>query len=67
MRRWTCCEKGQLLATVTGDIRVLLSAERTALNYLQRMSGIATYTNAVAKLLAGTKTTLLDTRKPLPV
>ena len=56
----------QLLATVTGDIRVLLSAERTALNYLQRMSGIATYTNAVAKLLAGTKTTLLDTRKTTP-
>ena len=59
-------KKGQLLATVTGDIRVLLSAERTALNYLQRMSGIATYTNAVAKLLAGTKTTLLDTRKTTP-
>ena len=59
-------KKRQLLATVTGDIRVLLSAERTALNYLQRMSGIATYTNAVAKLLAGTKTTLLDTRKTTP-
>ena len=59
-------KKGQLMATVTGDIRVLLSGERTALNYLQRMSGIATYTNAVAKLLAGTKTTLLDTRKTTP-
>lgn len=58
--------QGQLMATVTGDIRVLLSGERTALNYLQRMSGIATYTNEVAKLLEGTKTTLLDTRKTTP-
>ena len=58
--------KGQLMATVTGDIRVLLSGERTAPNYLQRMSGIATYTNEVAKLLEGTKTTLLDTRKTTP-
>lgn len=59
-------KKGQQMATVTGDIRVLLSGERTALNYLQRMSGIATYTNAVAKMLEGTKTTLLDTRKTAP-
>ncbi len=59
-------KKGQHMATVTGDIRVLLSGERTALNYLQRMSGIATYTNAVAKMLEGTKTTLLDTRKTSP-
>ena len=59
-------KKGQPMATVTGDIRVLLSGERTALNYLQRMSGIATYTNAVAKMLEGTKTTLLDTRKTAP-
>lgn len=59
-------KKGQHLATVEGDIRVLLSGERTALNYLQRMSGIATYTNNVAKLLEGTKTTLLDTRKTTP-
>lgn len=57
---------GELLAVVTGDIRVLLSGERVALNYLQRMSGIATYTNSVAKLLAGTKTKLLDTRKTTP-
>lgn len=57
---------GQLMATVTGDIRVLLSGERVALNYLQRMSGIATYTNEVSKLLEGTKTTLLDTRKTTP-
>ena len=57
---------GELLAVVTGDIRVLLSGERVALNYLQRMSGIATYTNTVAKLLAGTKTKLLDTRKTTP-
>ena len=59
-------KKGQLMATVTGDIRVLLSGERTALNYLQRMSGIATYTNEVTKMLEGTKTTLLDTRKTTP-
>lgn len=59
-------QNGQHLATVTGDIRVLLSGERTALNYLQRMSGIATYTNTVAKMLEGTKTTLLDTRKTTP-
>lgn len=59
-------QKGQHMATVVGDIRVLLSGERTALNYLQRMSGIATYTNKVAKLLEGTKTTLLDTRKTTP-
>ena len=59
-------KNGQHLATVEGDIRVLLSGERTALNYLQRMSGIATYTSKVAKLLEGTKTTLLDTRKTTP-
>ena len=59
-------KKGQLLATVRGDIRVLLSGERVALNYLQRMSGIATYTHEVAQLLAGSKTTLLDTRKTTP-
>lgn len=57
---------GQLLAVVTGDIRVLLSGERTALNYLQRMSGIATYTNNVAALLEGTGIKLLDTRKTGP-
>jgi nicotinate-nucleotide pyrophosphorylase (carboxylating) len=57
---------GQLLAVVTGDIRVLLSGERTALNYLQRMSGIATYTNKVAALLEGTGIKLLDTRKTGP-
>ena len=59
-------KKGELLATVTGDIRVLLSGERVALNYLQRMSGIATYTHSVAMLLEGTKTKLLDTRKTTP-
>ncbi len=59
-------KKGEVLAVVTGDIRVLLSGERTALNYLQRMSGIATYTRSVARLLEGTKTTLLDTRKTMP-
>ena len=59
-------KKGQTLAVVTGDIRVLLSGERTALNYLQRLSGIATYTHSVAKLLEGSKTKLLDTRKTTP-
>ena len=59
-------KKGQLLAEVTGDIRVLLSGERVALNYLQRMSGVATYTRAVAKLLEGSETKLLDTRKTTP-
>ena len=59
-------ENKQLMAKVTGDIRVLLSGERVALNYLQRMSGIATYTNNVAKLLKGSKTRLLDTRKTTP-
>ena len=59
-------QKGELLAKITGDVRVLLSGERTALNYLQRMSGIATYTNTVVKMLEGTKTKLLDTRKTTP-
>jgi len=59
-------EKGQKLAIVRGDIRVLLSGERTALNYLQRMSGIATYTRKIADLLEGSKTKLLDTRKTTP-
>ena len=57
---------GQLMGIVTGDIRVLLSGERVALNYLQRMIGIATYTHEVAELLKGSKTTLLDTRKTTP-
>ena len=54
------------MAVVTGDIRALLSGERVALNYLQRMSGIATYTHSIAKLLEGSKTKLLDTRKTTP-
>ena len=58
--------KGQKLGIVKGDIRVLLSGERTALNYLQRMSGIATYTRKTADLLEGSKTKLLDTRKTTP-
>lgn len=58
--------KGQLLAKITGDIRTLLSGERVALNYLQRMSGIATYTNQIVKLLDGSKIKLLDTRKTTP-
>ncbi len=59
-------KKGQLLGRVRGDIRVLLSGERVALNYLQRMSGIATYTRSAAKLLEGTGTKLVDTRKTTP-
>ena len=59
-------KNGQKLAVVNGDIRVLLSGERTALNYLQRMSGIATYTRSVASLLEGTEIELLDTRKTTP-
>ncbi len=59
-------KKGELMGVVTGNIRALLSGERVALNYLQRMSGIATYTHSVAKLLEGTKTKLLDTRKTTP-
>ena len=59
-------ENGQLLAMVYGDARVLLSGERVALNYLQRMSGIATYTRRMADALAGTKTVLADTRKTTP-
>lgn len=57
---------GDLIGTITGDIRVLLCGERTALNYLQRMSGIATYTHATAALLEGTEIKLLDTRKTTP-
>ena len=58
--------KGERIGLVRGDIRVLLSGERTALNYLQRMSGIATYTREISDLLGGTKTKLLDTRKTTP-
>ena len=61
-----CVKKGQKLGVIRGDIRVLLSGERTALNYLQRMSGIATYTRSIADLLEGTSTKLLDTRKTTP-
>ena len=67
-----CCKdgdairKGQRIGTITGDIRALLSGERVALNYLQRMSGIASYTHSVAQYLKGTKTKLLDTRKTTP-
>ena len=59
-------KKGEKLGVIVGDIRVLLSGERTALNFLQRMSGIATYTRSIADLLKGTKTKLLDTRKTTP-
>ena len=59
-------KKGEKIGTLQGDIRVLLSGERTALNYLQRMSGIATYTRTIADLLEGTNIKLLDTRKTTP-
>lgn len=58
--------KGDLIAVVSADVRTLLSGERTALNYLQRMSGIATHTRRLADVLKGTKTRLLDTRKTTP-
>ena len=58
-------EPGQLLGIVRGDARVLLSGERVALNFLQRMSGIATYTRRMAAALEGTKTRLVDTRKTM--
>ena len=57
---------GQKIGKVDGDIRVLLSGERVALNYLQRMSGIATYTANVVELLKGSGIKLLDTRKTTP-
>ena len=57
---------GQHVAAVEGDVRVLLEGERTALNYLQRMSGIATYTARIAAALEGTATTLVCTRKTTP-
>ena len=59
-------KNGTVMGVVRGDIRVLLSGERVALNYLQRMSGIATFTNSLAKELEGSKTKLLDTRKTTP-
>ncbi|MDY5214457.1 MAG: carboxylating nicotinate-nucleotide diphosphorylase [Megasphaera elsdenii] len=58
--------KGQKLAKVVGSIRAILSAERVGLNYLQRMSGIATYTHQVVSLLEETGITLVDTRKTTP-
>ena len=59
-------QNGQHIGKITGDIRVLLEGERTALNFLQRMSGIATYTHSIATLLEGSRTKLLDTRKTTP-
>ena len=59
-------KKGQVMGIVSGDIRVLLSGERVALNYLQRMSGIATYTHSIAELLKDSHIKLLDTRKTTP-
>ena len=59
-------QKGQLIGILHGDIRVLLSGERTALNYLQRMSGIATFTKSYVDELKGYRTKLLDTRKTTP-
>lgn len=61
-----CVKTGDLIGVVKGDIKALLTGERTALNYLQRMSGIATLTNTFVAELAGYKTKLLDTRKTTP-
>lgn len=60
--------KGQMLATLEGDVRTLLAGERTALNYLQHMSGVATYTRQMADILAeaGSSAQLVDTRKTTP-
>lgn len=60
-------EKGERIAEVTGDMRAILSGERTALNFLQRMSGIATYTRKAVRLLEGSRTKLVDTRKTTPL
>lgn len=59
-------KKGQVIGVIYGDIKALLSGERTGLNYLQRMSGIATITKEYAAALEGYKTVLLDTRKTTP-
>ncbi len=59
-------KKGQLMGIIKGDIKALLTGERTALNYLQRMSGIATFTRSCVAMLEGKKTKLLDTRKTTP-
>lgn len=59
-------KKGTVIGEIIADIRVLLTGERTALNYLQHMSGIATYTNNMVKLLEGSGIKLLDTRKTTP-
>lgn len=59
-------KKGDLIAIVKADVRAILSGERTALNYLQRMSGIATYTRTIVNMLEGSKTSLLNTRKTTP-
>lgn len=59
-------KNGELLAIITADVRGLLTGERTALNFLQRMSGIASYTRTISDLLKGSKTKLLDTRKTTP-
>ena len=57
---------GDLIATVSGQARTLLTAERTALNFMQRMSGVATLTSRYVKLVADTDATILDTRKTIP-
>lgn len=66
VREGDVVEPGQVLGVVRGDVRVLLSGERVALNFLQRMSGIATYTHRMASALEGTSTRLVDTRKTTP-
>src|SRR5690606_25252761 len=59
-------KKGDIIATLAGDLRIIMSGERTALNYLQHMSGIATYTNEFVNILEGSGVKLLDTRKTTP-
>jgi nicotinate-nucleotide pyrophosphorylase (carboxylating) len=59
-------KKGDVIAEIRGNTRTLLKGERTALNFLQHMSGIATYTNKCVRLVKGTKARITDTRKTLP-
>ena len=59
-------EKGTVLARLTGPVASILTGERVALNFLQRLSGIATFTRAMAAQVAGSNAVLIDTRKTTP-
>jgi nicotinate-nucleotide pyrophosphorylase (carboxylating) len=66
LKEGSSVESGNLVAVIKGPLAAILSGERVALNYLQRMSGIATKTHEAAAMLSGTGITLVDTRKTLP-